>query len=97
MKNSEKGINKILNSNLVNNSLNMFKKLVCYLLTTGLIVAVLAITGLFFVYKPVTTGILYLDKAHGEAEVLRETDTSIPHIYASNEKMAVYTEGFLHA
>jgi len=75
----------------------MFKKLVCYLLTIGLIVAVLAITGLFFVYKPVTTGILYLDKAHGEAEVLRETDTSIPHIYASNEKMAVYTEGFLHA
>ena len=97
MKNSEKGINKILNSNLVNNSLNMFKKLVCYLLTIGLIVAVLAITGLFLVYKPVTTGILYLDKAHGEAEVLRETDTSIPHIYASNEKMAVYTEGFLHA
>jgi len=75
----------------------MLKKLLFYLLTTGLIVAVLAIPGLFLIYKPVTTGILYLDKAHGEAEVLRETDTSIPHIYASNEKMAVYTEGFLHA
>ena len=75
----------------------MLKKLLCYLLTTGLIVAVLAITGLFFIYKPVTSGVLYLDKAYGEAEVLRETDTSIPHIYASNEKMAVYTEGFLHA
>ena len=44
-----------------------------------------------------TSGVLYFDRAHGEAEVLRETETSIPHIYASNEKMAVYTEGFLHA
>ena len=59
--------------------------------------AVFALTGLLYVYKPVTSGVLYLEKAHGEAEVLRETDTSIPHIYASNEKMAVYTEGYLHA
>jgi len=75
----------------------MFKKLLCFLITSVLILAVLAITGLFFIYKPVTSGVLYLDKAYGEAEVLRETDTSIPHIYASDEKMAVYTEGFLHA
>ena len=73
------------------------KKLLLYLLSTGLILAVLTYCGLFYVYKPVTTGVLYLDRAHGEAEVLRETDTSIPHIYASNEKMAVYTEGYLHA
>jgi penicillin G amidase len=33
----------------------------------------------------------------GEAEILRETETSIPHIYASSEAMAVFTEGFLHA
>ncbi|CDW90800.1 penicillin amidase family protein [Stylonychia lemnae] len=33
----------------------------------------------------------------GEAEVLRETETSIPHVYASSELMAVYTEGFIHA
>ena len=75
----------------------MFKKLVCYLLTTTLVVAVIAIVGLHYIYKPVTEGILYLEKAHGHAEVLRETETSIPHIYASNEKMAVYTEGFIHA
>jgi penicillin G amidase len=75
----------------------MIKKLVCYLLSAGLIVAVLALTGLFYVYKPVTSGVLYLERAHGEAEILRETETSIPHIYASNEKMAVYTEGYLHA
>jgi acyl-homoserine lactone acylase PvdQ len=33
----------------------------------------------------------------GTAEVLRETDTSIPHIFASSELMAMYTEGFIHA
>ena len=43
------------------------------------------------------SGVLYLDNAHGESEILRETETSIPHIYASNEKMAVYTEGYIHA
>ena len=43
------------------------------------------------------SGVLYLDNAHGESEILRETEASIPHIYASNEKMAVYTEGYIHA
>jgi penicillin amidase len=33
----------------------------------------------------------------GTAEVLREIDKSIPHIFASSEEMAIYTEGFLHA
>jgi acyl-homoserine lactone acylase PvdQ len=73
------------------------KKLVYLIIVTTLVVAVLAMVGLFYIYKPITSGVLYFDRAHGEAEVLRETDTSIPHIYASNEKMAVYTEGFLHA
>ena len=75
----------------------MIKKLVCYLLTTTLVVALFALIGIVYIYKPVSEGTLYLEKAHGRAEVLRETDTSIPHIYASNEKMAVYTEGFIHA
>ena len=48
-------------------------------------------------YSPVVTGTLYLEHAMGTAEVLRETDTSIPHVYASSEKMAMYTQGFLHA
>ena len=33
----------------------------------------------------------------GSAEILRETENSIPHVFASSEKMALYTEGFLHA
>ncbi len=73
------------------------KKLCLYLLSTGIILAGIVITGLFYVYKPVTSGVIYLDNANGESEVLIETETSIPHIYASNEKMAVYTEGYLHA
>jgi penicillin amidase len=73
------------------------KKLCLYLVSTGLILAGIALTGLFYVYTPVTSGVIYLDNAHGESEVLRETETSIPHIYASNEKMAIYTEGYLHA
>jgi penicillin G amidase len=75
----------------------MIKKLVCYLFTLVALLVIAAILGVFYIYKPVTSGTIYLENAMGEAEVLRETDTSIPHVYASNEKMALYTEGFLHA
>ena len=75
----------------------MIKKLVFYLFTLVALVVIAGILGVFYIYKPVTSGTLYLENAMGEAEVLRETDTSIPHVYASNEKMALYTEGFLHA
>jgi penicillin amidase len=75
----------------------MLAKLVCYLFTALGLVVLCAIFGVYYLYKPVTTGTLYLSNAAGEAEILRETDTSIPHIYASSEKMALYTEGFLHA
>jgi penicillin G amidase len=75
----------------------MIKKLVFYLFTLVALLVIAAILGVFYIYKPVTSGTLYLENAMGEAEVLRETDTSIPHVYASNEKMALYTEGFLHA
>ena len=75
----------------------MIKKLVLYLFTLVALLVIAAILGVFYIYKPVTSGTLYLENAMGEAEVLRETDTSIPHVYASNERMALYTEGFLHA
>ena len=75
----------------------MIKKLVCYLFTLVALLVIAAILGVFNIYKPVTSGTLYLQNAMGEAEILRETDTSIPHVYATNEKMALYTEGFLHA
>jgi len=67
------------------------KNLLGYLLFTIVSVVTLVIFGLHFLYKPVTTGTLYLKNAKGEAEVLREVDTSIPHIFASNEAMAIYT------
>lgn len=67
-------------------------------LTIGvLLVAVAAIFGIYYIYAPVTEGTIYLQNAMGESEILRETETSIPHIYASSELMAIYTEGFLHA
>lgn len=69
----------------------MFRKILGYLLFTIVTVVTLSIFGLHLLYKPVTTGTLYLKNAKGEAEVLRETETSIPHVYASNEAMAVYT------
>ena len=75
----------------------MIKKLVFYLFTLVALLVIAAILSVFYIYKPVTSGTLYLENAMGVAEVLRETDTSIPHVYASNEKMALYTEGFLHA
>jgi hypothetical protein len=57
------------------------------------IVSLLVITGLtlHLLYKPITEGTFYLEKAYGDAEVLREVDTSIPHVYANSELMAVYT------
>ena len=75
----------------------MIKKLVCYLFTLVALLVIAAILGVFYIYKPVTSGTLYLENAMGEAEIFRETDTSIPHVYATNEKMALYTEGFVHA
>ena len=75
----------------------MIKKLVGYLFALLALLVISAIFGLYYLYKPITTGTLYLSNAMGSAEVLRETDTSIPHVFASNEKMALYTEGFLHA
>ena len=48
-------------------------------------------------YQPVVSGTLHFEKASGTSEVLRETDTSIPHIYASSESMAMFSQGFIHA
>ena len=75
----------------------MFRKIIGYTLALVLTVVAIALAGLFYVYAPVTTGTLYLTHAMGEAEILRETETSIPHIYASSELMAMYTQGFVHA
>jgi penicillin amidase len=75
----------------------MIKKLVGYLLTLILLLVISVILGLHYLYTPITTGTLYLSNAMGSAEILRETDTSIPHVFASSEKMALYTEGFIHA
>lgn len=75
----------------------MCKRILGYLLLTSVSLIAVAIFGLHFLYRPVSKGTIYLKHASGEAEILRELDTSIPHVYASSEKMAVYTEGFLHA
>ena len=75
----------------------MICKVISCLLLTVISVVTLSVIGLYYVYAPITSGTLYLSKAIGEAEILRETESSIPHIYASSEAMAVFTEGFLHA
>ena len=75
----------------------MIKKLACYLFGFVALLVTIAIVGLQYIYKPVTSGTLYLKNAMGTAEILRETDTSIPHVFANSEQMALYSEGFLHA
>jgi len=75
----------------------MIKKLVAYLFTLAVVLVISAILGLHYLYSPITTGTLYLSNAMGSAEILRETETSIPHVFATSEKMAVYSEGFIHA
>jgi acyl-homoserine lactone acylase PvdQ len=81
--------------NMFNNL--MLKKFLCYLFGLVALIIACSLYGIFYLYRPLTSGTLYLSHATGEAEVLRETETSIPHIYASSEQMAIFTEGFLHA
>lgn len=63
----------------------MCKKVLGFLFFTTVTLITIGILGLHFIYKPVSEGTIYLKNAKGEAEVLRETETSIPHVYASSE------------
>ena len=69
----------------------MHIKLACRLLGGILVLLAILVLSLFYMYQPVVSGTLHFEKASGTAEVLRETDTSIPHIYASSENMAMFT------
>jgi acyl-homoserine lactone acylase PvdQ len=62
----------------------MIGKLIGYLIFIFVSVALVSILGLYYVYSPVTEGTLYLKHAKGEAEIIREVDTGIPHVYASS-------------
>lgn len=62
-----------------------------YLLLGTTLSLISAILVLNYFYRPMTEGVLYLKNATGEAEILRETETSIPHVFASSERMAVFT------
>jgi acyl-homoserine lactone acylase PvdQ len=75
----------------------MIKKFLGYLifLTTSLVL--LSIVALFYLYRPITTGTIYLKNARGTAEILRETENSFPHVFADSEMMALFSQGFLHA
>ena len=75
----------------------MIKKILGCSLFTVLGLLTLGVLLAHYIYKPITDGTIYLKNAKGEAEVLREAETSIPHVFASSEKMAIYTQGFLHA
>eukprot|EP00347_Sterkiella_histriomuscorum_P007762 403347656 len=77
--------------------MGLCKKLIGGLLTFTLLTLCISVLALHYLYQPQTTGTLYFRNAKGDAEILRETETSIPHVYASSEKMALYTQGFLHA
>lgn len=71
--------------------MGFFKKLIGGLLTFIVLTLVISVLALHYLYQPITAGTLYLRNAKGDAEILRETETSIPHVYASSEKMALYT------
>lgn len=75
----------------------MICKIFNYLLLTLITLTALSLISLHYIYKPITSGTLYLKNAKGEARILREKETSIPHVFASSEEMALYSQGFLHA
>ena len=68
----------------------MILKIFGYLLLTAISISVIGILTLYYVYHPVTTGTFYLANASGEAEIIRETDNGIVHVYADSMHMAVY-------
>ena len=77
--------------------MGLIKSIVGWFLLTTTLLLVFGVFALHWLYQPVSTGTLYLKNANGDAEIMRETDTSIPHVYASSEKMALYSQGFIHA
>lgn len=75
----------------------MLAKLLGRLILFSITFAALALLTLNYLYQPKTTGTLHLSHARGEAQILREVETSIPHVFADSALMAYYTQGFLHA
>jgi acyl-homoserine lactone acylase PvdQ len=76
--------------------MGLVKKLVGWILILVISLLVGGSLILNFLYQPLTSGTIYLDNAKGQAEVIKEKETGIPHVYASSKLMAVYTEGFIH-
>jgi hypothetical protein len=63
----------------------MIKKFLAYLIFISISVVLLSIGILVYLYRPITTGTIYLKNARGTAEILRETENSIPHVFADSE------------
>jgi len=63
------------------------------------LLGILSLTGalLYILYRPVTSGTLYLDKAPGAATITYEDGTGIAHIRGESLESAVYAQGFQHA
>jgi len=68
----------------------MLRKLFGYLLFLVLVISITAIITLHYLYRPIKSGTLYLKNARGNAEIIRETENNIPHIFADTEEMAIY-------
>ena len=69
----------------------MIKKIIGYLIFFLISVALISISLLVYLYRPITSGNIYLKNARGTAEILREKETSIPHVFADSEMMAIYS------
>jgi hypothetical protein len=69
----------------------MCKKVLGITLALVLTLISVGVFTLHYLYRPLSSGTIYLKNASGEAEILRETERSIPHVFANSEKMAVFT------
>jgi hypothetical protein len=69
----------------------MIKRFLLYLIFITISVVLLSIWIIFYLYKPITTGTIYLKNARGTAEIIREAEHSIPHVFADSEMMAIYS------
>ncbi len=65
-------------------------KAITCLVFTLLVILLLAVGLLYFGTTPTYSNTFHLEKSYGTAKVHRE-ENGIPHIFASNKLMAIYT------
>lgn len=77
--------------------MRLLNKIACSLFCILSVVVAAAGAFLWFAYQVIDEGEFYLPNAPGNAAILRESDTGIPHIRGDSYLSVIYAQGFAHA